>query len=456
MRKISDLSKYYFIASSAILALLVVFAIGLYIGSERNAAFDFIKGFKDNLTATLNRFEQATGHPVHFLQPAQYQGSGVTVNRHGDDDTLILLVGFFDGSNALRLIRRDGTLVADWPTRFSEYFLQAYHMHKPPQTDLNIDLHGALINPDGSVVFNFEYGGMVKLSRCGEVIWTLKYPTHHSVEKAQNGGYWVPGRRALKARTGPYPPFMSQNHQDDYLEDIILKVNEDGVIIEQIPILKLLYENGLEPILTATGYAFLEHHNPEKQITHLNKVAELSPAMAEAYNGFEAGDLLVSLRNYNLVFVFDPHQQRIKWHQTGPWRRQHDPDFNPDGTITIYNNNIYRTALDDDHRLKPDIPKVSQIIRINPDNGDYATIYGDRQGEEFLSVLRGTHQATAAGGLLITSSEGGRAFEVDANGMLIWQYINRYDADQVVEINGATLYPDSYFDVADWHCPSSR
>ena len=128
-------------------------------------------------------------HPKNFLQPARYDGDGVTVNDvPGGREELILLSGFFEETNELRLIRRDGAIVARWPVRFSEIFRDTSYLQSPPATDWNVDTSGALALPDGSVVFNFTYAGLVKLDRCGEVVWTVVRPTHHSVERAEAGG----------------------------------------------------------------------------------------------------------------------------------------------------------------------------------------------------------------------------------------------------------------------------
>lgn len=72
--------------------------------------------------------------------------------------------GFFDGGNQLRLIRRDGTVIAKWDASFRKHFPNPVHLRSPPETDRNVDIHGALLNSDGSVVFNYEYSGTVKLS----------------------------------------------------------------------------------------------------------------------------------------------------------------------------------------------------------------------------------------------------------------------------------------------------
>ncbi len=69
-----------------------------------------------------------------------------------------------------------------------------------------------------------------------------------------------------------------------------------------------------------------------------------------------------------------------------------------------------------------------------------------------LSVFRGKVEMTPNDGLLVTEFDGGRVFETDSQGQIIWQYINRYDEDEVSEITDARLYPADYFEIDDWTC----
>ena len=390
--------------------------------------------------------------PKYFLQPARYEGSGVIVNKTGDDNNdLIFISGFFDDSNEIRLIRRNGEPVARWPVKYSKYFPDASHMEYPPSTDWNIDTHGALALPDGSVVFSFEYGGLVKLDRCGKKLWTLALPSHHSVELAEGGGFWVPGRKNYSAeQPSPFPLLLTP-----FREDTIMKVAEDGALITEISVPKLFFDNGLEHLLTSTGESMNPNRTWDAEIIHLNKIAELKSDIADDFPLFEAGDLLLSLRLYNMIFVADPHTLAIKWWKIGPWKRQHDPEFIPGGKILVFNNNSYSTAFGTPLDML-DLPTESNIIEIDPVTGEYRTVYGEGDNQKFFTLIRGKHEFMSHGGLLITEFEGGRLLETNSSGQIIWEYINRYNEDEIAELTEARIYPASYFDVKKWSCSADN
>lgn len=444
-----------------VLAAGLGLAVGLYSAERQNWIHAAAK--KGFTTAKLVLSEApnhlAGGRPVHFLRPERKEGQGVTINETGDDGHLVLISSFFDGQTGLRLIRRDGTVVAGWPVSLSQHFPDLSYLGvAAPQTDRNVDLHGAVINPDGSVVFNYEYAGSVKLSRCGEVVWTLPHPTHHSVERAEGGGYWIGGRNHFRRDPGDpdrwFPPFTQMEGVDDYADDLILRVSETGEIVESRSVTRILYESGLEPLMTANGDSFARDGVWRTNLEHLNKIAELGTATAAAFPMFEPGDLAISLRSYNLIAVIDPDDWRVKWHQTGPWRRQHDPEFLPNGRIAVFNNNTYRTSLLTNDRFDPEAPFVSNVLELDPSDRSWHAVYGNRPGQEFLSVIRGKIDPTPGGGYLVTEFEAGRVFEIDPEGRIVWEYINRYDDAFVTEITEARSYPAAYFTVTDWSCPA--
>ncbi|MCJ8340516.1 MAG: arylsulfotransferase family protein [Pseudomonadales bacterium] len=449
-----DFPKFLFYSVIIVGTLGASFSFGLYSADRRTVIYETVRDLKKTVelaigTVTNEVLTLANIHPEHFLQPARYAGSGVTVNKKINSNDLILLSGFFDKANELRLIQRNGDIVARWPVRFSEIFPAPSHLTNPPVTDWNIDIHGALILSDGSVVFNFEYGGLVKLDRCGNLVWTLDKVTHHSIEKAENGGFWVPGRRHFSGDSvSPYPPF-----ETPFYEDTLIKVSESGQVITEISVPELFYKNDFEAILSSTGENFSKGSRWDNEIVHLNKIDVLQSDIAGDFPMFNVGDLALSLRQLNLVMVINPTSGDIKWLKVGPWLRQHDPEFKLGGTISIFNNNIYRNAFNKDSDIShSSIPRVSNIVEIDPVSNEYSIIYGNKSQQRFLSVVRGKHEVTADGGLLITEFEGGRVFETNTSGNIVWEYINRYSQQEVGEITEARVYTKNYFNVSDWSC----
>jgi Arylsulfotransferase (ASST) len=131
--------------------------------------------------------------------------------------------------------------------------------------------------------------------------------------------------------------------------------------------------------------------------------------MAEHFKEFTAGDLLVSVRNLNLLMVLDPETLHIKWWRGGLWRRQHDPDWQPTGEISLLDNRMDR--------------EYSRIVSIAPDSTTPKVLL-DGRSNDFYTRIRGSHQLTPTGDLLVASTQQGRVFEVDASGKTVFEMYN--------------------------------
>ena len=391
---------------------------------------------------------------LKHLQPSRGQGDGVTINKTSDDGALVFMVGFFDEENQGRLIRRDGTLVKKWSLDYNEHFPDPDARVCDFTSPLRTEIHGAHVTPQGELVFNYEYCGSVKLDQCHGLIWKINKPTHHSLVPAEAGGYWLLGRYKWLASEEPdrFPPFSTPATNKNMREDTLLRISEDGEILEEVSIPELLRENNLEALLTANGKKFTLHavvNYNELELVHANKVAELPSEIADSYPLFAAGDLAISMRKLNLIIVLDPITKKVKWHQTGPWLRQHDPEFRPDGRISIFNNNVYRTAYDDIDKTILSTPYTTNIIAVDPVSRETEVVFGEKPGQEMLNVSRGQHELLENDGILITEFDAGRVLEVDADGQVIWEYVNRYDDEFVGEITNSAIYPADYFQV-EW------
>ena len=431
-----DLSKTLFIGSLT----LAVFAYGAAVGRYQIfpfAAIQFAWGSARQVSAER---ETILGlRPTLLMEPARRKGEGVTRFEKGQASPgLTLMAGLFDDNVELRLIRLDGSVVNRWPVRFYDIFPDPSHIQparRIPQTNWNTSIQGSRVFPDGTVVFSFEGMGLAKLDRCGVLQWVLPQMTHHSVEPAEDGGLWIPSLRHVvdgsKFR-GLKPP---------YDEDTILKVSQDGQVLQEISLFALFYENGLERLLFSNSLIF----SGDPDLTHLNDIEELTNEMAPRFPQFAAGDLLLSLRNFHMLMVVDPRTHKVKWHQTGPWIKQHDPDFLPNGKISVFNNNDDGT--DDGSVLGGDT-----IVEVDSLSGLTSVRYGGQPTQEMYTRFRGKHQRLDNGHILITESLAGRVFEVDSMGNVVWEFINRYDENAIGIVGGATRYEEDSFQVKDWSC----
>jgi hypothetical protein len=201
-------------------------------------------------------------------------------------------------------------------------------------------------------------------------------------------------------------------------------------------------ENGLLPLLLLKGPGSVFRSG---ELVHLNDIEELPDSIAERFPGFEATDLLLSFRNLHMLMVVDPRSWTVRWHRIGPWIQQHDPDFQPDGTITIFDNR-------NDNTPRGAHLGGSAVVEIDPGTGTTRVRYGGRPEQDMHTGIFGKHQVLPNGNILITQSLSGRLLEVTATGEIVWELINRHDEATVAFLTQATRYPPSYFEVEDWTC----
>lgn len=280
--------------------------------------------------------------------------------------------------------------------------------------------HGFDITRDGSILVAFDGGtSMAKYSYCGKELWRLKGGFHHSIELDDDGNFWVWGNDGVPKAGG-----LSMH-----------KIRaSDGTILNTITMNDQIKANAHIDIFGLRQYDSEEGARWAIEgggAFHQNDIDPLSATLAPHYGQFEVGDLLISMRSINLVYVLDPDTVKVKWWRIGIGRRQHDPDWNPDGTITILNNNMHRG--------------YSHIEEVDPATMKIRRLLDGRQFD-FYTWHRGKHQRLPDGGLLVTSSEQGRAFEASPEGQVRFDFHNTYGKGESLVLSEARFLPVDYFD----------
>lgn len=387
--------------------------------------------------------------------PRVYDRSGARqVNPEATRPGLTLITSAWrpEGTERLqpgaRLIDASGRVLHEWIPERRGLFPDAYIKSRDPMT---AEFHGTQLLPNGDLLLALSYIGVVRLDACGTVQWTLSEGNHHSITWAEDGTFWmsaVSEERQMGSETYPdgYPGL-----EDSVWLDQLLQVADDGTVLQEINVLDILYDNGLERYLRLaqgrSGYT-LENGDP----VHLNDVEALPASMAEDYPLFEAGDLVVSLKHPNLVFVYDPDTGAVRWHadsapnDTYHLIQHHDPDFMGDGWIGVFDNR-------EDFTARGSMLGGSHIVAFQPHTDSMRVLFPTPLSDSIYTRNRGKWQYLDNGNLLITESNGGRVLEVTPEGETVWEWIQEpYVDDRVPFATAGTRHDLTADDVAAWSC----
>ena len=175
-----------------------------------------------------------------------------------------------------------------------------------------------------------DNGGLVilseplrKINSCSDLVWQNDEDKfHHSIEIDNEGNLWVP--------SDMYPPAIStEKVGENYWDNGITKVSQDGEIIFQKSVSEIFMENNMEYLLFSLGKGGF-NVDP----IHLNDIQPVN----EDSNFWKKGDLFMSLANQSMVLLYRPSTNEILWKGVGHTYFQHDVDILDDHRISIFSN----------------------------------------------------------------------------------------------------------------------
>lgn len=368
-------------------------------------------------------------HMAEKTFPSAYEPR---INPAGMQPGVTFLVSVFDNRLTARLYGMDGSILHEWPVDFFE-LAQENAAHR-----FHALIHGAVLLPNGDMLANLDGRGTYRISACGEIVWKNDNRSHHALTLDGRGGFWTP------VYVDRYPANSLVPVEGGFNFDAIARFDlETGQQTDLVDLVKILTDEKLEGIMAIRPM-------PD-DVAHLNDVDVLSAEFADAFPDFDAGDLLLSFRHFNQLWVLDGKSHELKWYITGPMKGQHDPDFQADGAITVFDNRSGGNA----NALNGFRGKLggSRVLKIDPTSRTVTTVFDGAGEEAFYSQYRGKHQVLDNGNILLAETDRGRAFEITPEGEVVWEVINAFGGDAVFWMMDAIRYPLSYGDFAKAGCP---
>ena len=335
------------------------------------------------------------------------------------------------------MIDMEGNIVHEW---FSHDI--TLHGLWPESRDQNTESEfwrRAYLFENGDLLVLMKDGGIFKLDRESNLLWTSNYiNAHHDLDVGDNGLIYALGCKInINERYNP----------NDYIsEDYLYILDSLGNTIDSMSILDLVSESQFAPTLRKSAIrnrGLIEDSSvPESMligdVLHTNTVAYIREGqLPEDYEGpLREGSVLLSMRKIDLVCALDLESRLIYWAESDLWHRQHEPVLLPDGNILIFDN--------------MGMGEVSTVLEYDPRTLEVFWLYRGDEENPFYTRGMGSCQRLPNGNTLITESFFGRAFEVTPEKEIVWEYFSPYRAGDDNELI-ATLFdvfrvPEDYVD----------
>lgn len=289
------------------------------------------------------------------------------------------------------------------------------------------------------IVFSNGSDGLYRKDLCGNVIWQAPGLYHHtySVADGKLGILGLPIADITAKDRGE----LTWNHSEVInLIDVATGRLERSVRLDEIV---RANAGRLDPFSWRLWQGNVNQHGVlQEDLIHLNKIELLPAAMAARYPGFPAGAWMLSSRHMNLLVVIDPASLRILWHSQGYTEGQHDPEFDGEGGVLVFNNGLSTNAADAGSPAN-----FSSIRRHDFASGQWSEIYNAVAARGFTGHS-GKMDVAPDGTLMMELTVQGRYLEVSPQGAVLSEFINLKDKDHVYWTRHAEYLTQEQFDKA--------
>lgn len=425
MKKIS---KYLIIFWISFITLGIMMGATRHIythGNSINGTSKTIIEFLSSYISNLTHFNEASTPMITSNEKGIALKDGFNFTKYykkSNDYILESAYGKKENQSIVRLIRiKDGKILHTWIPDIDE-LNKSYNTKKTYDVKNEMDKSNSqIINPillnDGSLIYGGT--GFYKIDKSSKTIWKNDFRSHHSNEIIENGNLWICGFNTNKKNA------QTLKIKDDAIQKIDGKT---GKIIFQKSIYEILKENGFE-----RGSIFINPIISSKSIYfdyfHLN---DIQPVMKDS-KFYKKGDLFISLRQLNLVFLYRPSTNRIIWKRTGDWLNQHDVEILDDHRIAIFGNNVTNGQYHLESKNLIDGHNVEYIYDFEKDlvTTPFETLF---KSAKIGTFTEGRARILNNNEIFIEETNQGRLLYGNTH-HLMWTYVNKTDENHFSKFN---------------------
>jgi hypothetical protein len=294
-----------------------------------------------------------------------------------------------------RLIDNSGELLHSWSADFWQIWPDY-----PVEKDHRMTQFWRRVRllPDGGLLAIYEGLGLLCLNADSSLRWAVSNRAHHDLDIAPDGRIYVLTREAgILPRVHPTEPI---------LEDFISVLDPDsGEELRRVSILEAVETSDFDLLKEGS-------RGRSGDLYHTNALWILDGQ--SAIPTANQGQVLLYLLGLGTITVLDMDTELITWASTGPETHRHDPRPLDNGRVLIFNN----------FHESPE----STVTELDPRTGEVHWRYQGSEQEPFYSKTCGTAQRLENGNTLITESDNGRAFEVNPQGEIVWEFVSPHRA----------------------------
>jgi hypothetical protein len=244
---------------------------------------------------------------------------------------------------------------------------------------------------------------LMKLSWDGRVLWSTKLAAHHDVEMTPDG-HLMTLTYELRIIEEADPEIPVRDHS-------LVLLTAEGDVVEQVSLWELL-QSAPDVFEMQHGKHRLFEGGREIDALHANSVEWVRhPELIGRHPIYGENSVLICVRNQDAILIIDWAEKKPVWAWgQGELMAPHDATLLPSGNVLVFDNGLGR--------------KWSRVVEVDPIRREIVWEYRAPDPLSFYSGTRGANQRLSNGHTLITESDSGRAFEVDPEGRIVWEFLN--------------------------------